>query len=133
MMTRQFYLWCALKWVEIQILGYLSGKGSAPHPTRHGRLAGLQGQHLQDELVGGEVSGCLCHCRMVRMGKDQSSRAVAHARCPSGPVPLLAMSSLSSLLLICQWIYYSKRFARLGCPQPVTSCLGSQVAGVSDV
>lgn len=43
------------------------------HCTRHGRLAGLQGQHLQDELVGGEVSGCLCRRRMVRMGKDQSS------------------------------------------------------------
>lgn len=71
-MTRQFYLWCALKWVEIQILGYLSGKGTAPsYQTRE--ISGVQGQHLQDELVGGEVSGCLCHRRMVRMGKDQSS------------------------------------------------------------
>ena len=67
------------------------------------------------------------------MGKDQSSRAAAQAHSLSGTVLLLAMSSLSSILLLCQWIYYSKRFTGLGCPQPVTSCLGSQVAGVTDV
>lgn len=100
------------------------------HCTRHGRLAGSKDSTCrmnwwEERWADASVT--------VGWWEWERTKAVAHARCPSGPVPLLTMSSLSSLLLICQWIYYSKRFASLGCPQPVTSCLGSQVAGVTDV